>query len=121
MTVENHPTRSGSHSFEVVLEQFLDIAHGNEYDPEGKYTVAAPEAGAYTVEITVEPTADARNQEIKHSHCLDCGWSVSTAEYPRQEVSSRVVRHAVETSHDIDSSYVEVVTDGGDGSFNDPE
>lgn len=113
MTVENHPTHLGSHSFEVALKRFLDTVPGSECDLQGTYTVpsSGTESGAYTVEITVEPTADGHNQEIRHSYCLDCEWSVSTAEYTEQEVSSRVVHHAVETGHDIDSSYLEVVAD----------
>lgn len=114
MTVEDHPTHLGSHSFEAALKRFLDTVHGNGCDLQGTYTVPSPatEVEAYTVEITAEPLADGHDQEIRHSYCLDCEWSVSTAEYPEQEVSSLVVDHAVETGHDIDSSYLEVVADG---------
>ena len=117
MTVTNDPTHSDSHSFEVALKRFLDTARGNECDPQGTYTVPTPasEGRAYTVEITVEPTANGYDREIRHSQCLDCEWSVNTAEYPEQETSSRVVRHAVETGHDIDSSYIELSTEIDDG------
>lgn len=118
MTVENYHTYPDSHLFEVVFKQFLDMVHGTECDLQGTYTIpsAAPEEGAYTVEVTVEPTADSHCREIRHSYCLDCEWSVSTAEFPEQEVSSQVVHHAVETGHDIDSSYLEVgADDTGDG------
>jgi hypothetical protein len=121
MTIKNDPTHSDSHSFEVALKRLLDRARGNECDPQGTYTVPTPasEGGAYTVEITVEPTADGYNQEIRHSQCLDCEWSVNTAEYPPRETSSRVVRHAVETGHDIDSSYIELSTGtDSNGSLN---
>jgi hypothetical protein len=105
----------------VALKRLLDIARDNECDPQGTYTVPTPASGvgAYTVEITVEPTANGYDQEIRHNQCLDCEWSVNTAEYPPQGTSSRVVRHAVETGHDIDSSYIELSTElDGNGFLN---
>jgi hypothetical protein len=116
MTVRNNHTHSDTHSFEVALKRLLNMARDNECDPQGTYTVPTPasEVEAYTVEITVEPTANGYDQEIKHSQCLDCEWSVNTAEYPPQETSSRVVRHAVKTGHDIDSSYIELSTEFDD-------
>jgi hypothetical protein len=105
------PTRSTFHSFETELKELLQTAHTHGDDPQGTYTLPVSAEGepAYTVEITAESTAaDEDTDEIKHSYCLDCGWSVSTAECPSQEISSLIVQHAVEAGHDIDSDYIAV-------------
>lgn len=78
----------------------------------------AADQAAYTVEITVAATPAARRgQQPTHSYCLDCDWTVSTAAYPREEVTDRMVRHAVETGHDIESTNpLDALDDGTDRS-----
>jgi predicted small metal-binding protein len=44
---------------------------------------------------------------VKYSYCLDCSWSASTADHSRQELSSLILEHAVETGHDIDTTSVD--------------
>jgi predicted small metal-binding protein len=104
MSLEDDSIHQETRSFETALTQLLQTAQTTEDDPEGTYTLPAPDEDhpAYTVEIT-KTTADERAQQRHESYCLECDWSVSTAEYPRAEVSQRLVDHAVETGHDIES------------------
>jgi hypothetical protein len=106
MSTEDYSIHQETHSFETALKQLLHTAQTTGDDPQGTYTLPAPdeEHSAYTVEITVAATADERTQQRHYSYCLDCDWTVSTAEYPRADVSRRMVDHATETGHDIEST-----------------
>jgi predicted small metal-binding protein len=103
-----------------VLTDLLHTVETNNCDPTGTYTLPAraAEQPAYTVEITVAATpADRRSQPDKHSYCLDCEWTASTTEHPHAEVTTRMVRHATETGHDIESTTTpDVLGDGTDRS-----
>lgn len=106
MSTEDDSIHQQTRSFETALTQLLHTAQPTEGDLQGTYTLPAPDEDqpAYTVEITVAATADERSQQHHESYCLQCDWSVSTAEYSRAEVSRRLVDHAVETGHDIESA-----------------
>lgn len=105
MSTENDSIHQQSRSFETALGQFLHRVQTTEGDPQGTYTLPAPdtERPAYTVEITTTTADERQARQGQHSYCLHCDWTVSTAELPRDEVSQQMVRHAVETGHDIDS------------------
>jgi predicted small metal-binding protein len=93
-------------TLETALEQLIETAQVPNDDPTGTYTVPARNADrpAYTVEITTKPTTDESQATANRvSYCCECGWRVTTADYSSQEVSSRAVKHAVETGHDIES------------------
>lgn len=45
-------------------------------------------------------------QWIKFIYCCECSWSVSSAEYTRQERNALIIEHALDTGHDIDSTPV---------------
>jgi hypothetical protein len=101
------PPSQPSCDVETALTALLHTVQADDCGPAGTYTLPAlgAEQPAYTVEITVAATpADRRSQSDKHSYCLDCEWTVSTAEYPHPEVTNRMVRHATETGHDIEST-----------------
>jgi hypothetical protein len=118
MSTDDDYISQQSRSFETALKQLLHTAQPTDGDLQGTYTLpAADEANpAYTVEITVAATADERAQQRHESYCLQCDWSVSTAEYSRADVSRRLVEHAVETGHDIESTERPILpeTDGTD-------
>jgi hypothetical protein len=104
MTDISYP--SNHNTLETALEQLIEAVQAATDDPAGTYTVPARNADrpAYTVEITTQPTTDeSQTTTTRVSYCCECGWRVSTADYPSQEVSSRAVQHAVETGHDIES------------------
>jgi predicted small metal-binding protein len=105
MSPEDSFIHQQSCSFETALRQLLHTAQTTDSDPQGTYTVPAPdkERPAYTVEITTTTADERRPRRGQHSYCLHCDWTVSTAELPRDEVSRQIVRHAVETGHDINS------------------
>jgi predicted small metal-binding protein len=113
MSPEDDSIHQETRSFETALTQLLHTAQTTEGDPRGTYTLPAPDEDhpAYTVEITVAATADERPQQRHESYCLECDWSVSTTEYPRAEVSRRLVDHAVETGHDIESTERPILTE----------
>jgi predicted small metal-binding protein len=102
-----------SSSFETALTQLLHSVQTTDGDPRGTYTLPAPDEDhpAYTVEITVAATADERPQQRHESYCLECDWSASTAEYSRADVSRRLVDHAVETGHDMESTKRPILTE----------
>jgi predicted small metal-binding protein len=106
MSTEDDSIHQQTHSFETALTQLLHTAQTTDGDPQETYTLPAPDEDhpAYTVEITVAATADERPQQCHESYCLECDWTVSTAAYPRAEVSRRMIDHAVETGHDIEST-----------------
>jgi predicted small metal-binding protein len=120
MSADDTQTSRNTRSFETALKQLLHTAQTTEGDPQGTYTVPAPDEDhpAYTVEITVAATADERSQRRQYSYCLECDWTVSTAEYPRADVSRRLVDHATETDHDIESitQPISMVTGRTDGT-----
>jgi predicted small metal-binding protein len=113
MSLEDDSIHQETRSFETALRQLLHTAQTTDGDPEGTYTLPAPDEDhpAYTVEITVAATADERPQQRHESYCLECDWSASTAEYSRAEVSRRMVDHAVETGHDIESTERPILTE----------
>jgi hypothetical protein len=106
MSADDIQTSRNTRSFETALKQLLHTAQTTKCDPQGSYTVPAPDEDhpAYTVKITVAATADERIEQCQYSYCLDCDWTVSTTEYPRSDVSRRVVDHATATGHDIEST-----------------
>ena len=102
-TDDMHPSQH-TRTVETALTDLLQSATANGEDPAGTYTLpATDEKPAYTVEITVTTTDETQSRRGQHCYCLHCKWSVSTAEYPRDEVNRRLVNHAVETGHDIES------------------
>lgn len=56
------------------------------------------------MEITIAATAAEQSHQHYDSYCLQCDWTVNTAEYPRVDVTRRLVEHATETGHDIEST-----------------
>jgi hypothetical protein len=106
MSTEDDSIQQKTRSFETELKQLLHTAQTTDGDLQGTYTLPASDEDhpAYTVEITVADTADERTQQHYDSYCLHCDWTVSTAEYSRAEVSRRMVNHATETGHDIEST-----------------
>jgi hypothetical protein len=104
--MEDDSIHQQTHSFETALTQLLHTAQLTDGDPQGTYILPAPDEDhpTYTVEITVAATADERPQPRHESYCLQCDWAVSTAEYSRTDVNRRLVDHAVETGHDIEST-----------------
>lgn len=113
MPTEDNSIHQQSRSFETALTQLLHSVQTTDGDPQGTYTLPAPDEDqpAYTVEITVAATADERPQQHHESYCLQCDWAVSTAEYSRGDVSRRLVDHAVETGHDIESTERPILTE----------
>jgi predicted small metal-binding protein len=98
------PQHTRTVELETPLTNLLHTATANGEDPQGTYTVPAIDGRpAYTVEITEIPADERQARREQHSYCLHCDWSVSTDEYPRDEVSTRMVQHAIETGHDIES------------------
>lgn len=91
----------------MALERLLLAAQPPDGDPTGTYTVPAhgSDRPTYTVAITAESTADDSSQATasRVSYCLDCEWSVSSANYSAQEMNVRIIEHAVETGHEIES------------------
>lgn len=113
MSTEDISIHQRPHPFETALTQLLHTAQTTDSDPQGTYTVPAPDEDnpAYTVEITAAAIADERSQQRHESYCLECDWTVSTADYPRAEVTRRIVDHAVETGHDIESTERPILTE----------
>jgi hypothetical protein len=105
MAIDETSIDDTNHDFETTLTHLLHTAQTTDGDPQGTYTLPAPDEDqpAYTVEITVTATADERTQQHHESYCLQCDWAVSTAEYSRTDVTRRMVEHATETGHDIES------------------
>jgi hypothetical protein len=106
MTDITYPADADHNTLETALEKLIEAAQTSNDDPTGTYTVPARNSGrpAYTVEITTRPTTNGDQTTANRvSYCCECGWRASTADYPSQEVSSRAVKHAVETGHDIES------------------
>jgi predicted small metal-binding protein len=113
MAIDKSSIDENSHDFETALTHLLHTAQTTDGDLQGTYTLPVPdeEQPAYTVEITVAATADERTQQHHESYCLQCDWSVSTAEYSRADVSRRLVDHATETGHDIESTERPILTE----------
>jgi hypothetical protein len=113
MSTEDDSIHQQPRSFETALKQLLHTAQTTEGDPQGTYTLPAPDEDhpTYTVEITVAATADEPPQQCHESYCLECDWTVSTAEYSRADVTRRMVDHAVETGHDIESTERPILTE----------
>jgi predicted small metal-binding protein len=113
MSTEDDSIHQETRSFETALTQLLHSVQTTDVNPQGTYTLPAADEDhpAYTVEITVADTADERTQQHYDSYCLHCDWTVSTAEYSRAEVSRRLVDHAVETGHDIESTERPILTE----------
>ena len=104
MAPDDMQTSQHTRTVETALTYLLHTAIANGEDPQGTYTLPATNGEpAYTVEITETTVDETRSRRGHHSYCLHCDWTVSTAEYPRAEVSQRMVNHAVETGHDIES------------------
>jgi hypothetical protein len=113
MSTNDDSIHQQTRSFETALKQLLHTAQTTDGDPQGTYTLPAPDEDqpAYTVEVTVTATADERTQQYHESYCLQCDWSASTAEYSRADVSRRLVDHATETGHDIESTERPILTE----------
>jgi hypothetical protein len=91
---------------ETALTDLLHTATAQGEAPQGTYTVPAADGeSAYTVEIaTISANTNERQaRREQHSYCLHCDWSVSTDECSRAEMNTRLVQHAIETDHDIES------------------
>lgn len=113
MAIDNTSIDENSHDFETALTHLLHTEHTTDGEPQGSYTLPAlgDDLPAYTVEITVAATADERPQQHHENYCLQCDWSVSTAEYPREELNRRMIRHRGETGHDIESTERSILTE----------
>jgi hypothetical protein len=107
MAIDNTSIDENSHDFETALTHLLHTEHTTDGDPQGSYTLSAlgDDLPAYTVDIAVAASGDDRHPQNRyHRYCLECDWTVSTAEYPREELNRRMIRHWGETGHDIESA-----------------
>lgn len=42
-------------------------------------------------------------RRIRLGYCLDCDWTASTTTYSREELSSLLLDHALESGHNVDT------------------